>query len=163
MRLLTDSGHWKVDKGQGTVDSEGIRLKAPDFDRLDLRAASETETKFPARNISLGARADRRRCAAGDCPKEKTFGAQRGGSQGGEIFLSPPSCAFFGAFFAQAKKAEDLKRKKEQSITRQIRRFAGDGQCKGNGLPRAFHALGVADAGNTDRRGNGKILRLRSE
>jgi len=88
----------------------------------------------------------------GGASKEKAFGAERGGSQGGEIFLSPPSCAFFRAFFAQAKKAEFPKQKRAESITRQIRRFAGDGSCRGHGLTRAFHTLGVADAGNVHRR-----------
>ena len=141
------------------MDNEGIRRKAPDYYRLDLRTPPETEPVFPAGNISIGARQIGVLRGVG-LSKEQTFGAQRGGSQGGEIFLSPPSCAFFGAFFAQAKKAEDLKRKKEQSITRQIRRFAGDGQCKGNGLPRAFHALAMTDTENANLRGMDETLRL---
>ena len=64
---------------------------------------------FPEGNISLGAR-QIGVLRGGGWSKENNFGAQRGGSQGGEKKISPPSCAFFGAFFEQAKKAEFLKK-----------------------------------------------------
>ena len=52
------------------------------------RASSETEPVFPARNISVGARADRRRCAAGDDRKQKPS-ARRGVDRKAGRFSSP--------------------------------------------------------------------------
>ena len=52
------------------------------------RASSETEPMFPAGNISIGARADRRRRAAADDRKRK-LSARRGVDRKAGRFLSP--------------------------------------------------------------------------
>ena len=77
--------------GQWTTDGEGMRLRRM-FIEWDYHTSSETEPMFPEGNISIGAR-QIGVLRGGGWSKEKASGAQRGGSQGGEIFFSPPSCA----------------------------------------------------------------------
>ena len=108
---------------------------------------------FPARNISIGARADRRHARLGMIERRCFQRAEGWIARRGDFFL-PAFVCFFGAFFSQEKKAEFQKRKKAQEITLQIRRFAGEGQCRGRGLPRRS-ALAMTDTGNANRRGNG--------
>ena len=101
---------------------------------------------FPAGNIPLGAREDR--CPARRRTIERSsFRRAEGWIARRGDFLLPAFVCFFGAFFAQAKKAEFPKLKKAQEKILQIRRFAGDGQCEGNGLPQPLAGLR-----NDDRR-----------
>ena len=65
---------------------------SPCLIQWNICPSSETEPKFPERNISIGAR-QIGVLRGGGSSKEDHSGAQRGGSQGGEISLSPPSCA----------------------------------------------------------------------
>ena len=69
------------------MDSECIRLRRM-FIEKDYRASSEIEPEFPERNISIGARADRRRRAAADDRKRKPL-ARRGVDRKAGRFLSP--------------------------------------------------------------------------
>ena len=111
---------------------------------------------FPARNISIGARADRRHARLGMIERRCFQRAEGWIARRGD-FLLPAFVCFFGAFFSQEKKAEFLKLKIAQEITLQIRRFAGEGQCRGRGLPRRS-ALAMTDTGNANRREMGRFF-----
>ena len=110
---------------------------------------------FPARNISLEARADRQP-ARRRIIERKAFQRAEGWIARRGDFSLPAFVCFFGAFFSQEKKAEFLKRKKERSIALQIRRFAGDwNKRKYISARKKTSSVGSAD---TFPRGEGKGL-----
>ena len=98
--------------GQWTTDGEGMRLRRM-FIEWDYHTSSETEPMFPGRNISLGARADRRPARRRMIERRCFQRAEGWIARRGDFFL-PAFVCFFGAFFSQEKKAEFLKRKKAQ-------------------------------------------------
>ena len=90
----------------------GVRLRRM-FIEWGFYTSSETEPMFPARNISLGARADRHPARQGMIERRGFRRAEGWIARRGDFSL-PAFVCFFGAFFPQGKKAEFLNKKRAQ-------------------------------------------------
>ena len=106
---------------------------------------------FPARNISVGARADRRPARRGMIERF-FFGAQRGGSQGGEIFLSPPSCASLELSSHKRRKRSSRNDRKRNKKTSKSADLPEMGNAKETDCHSPLRGFAMTDAGNANRR-----------
>ena len=150
---------WIIKQGKAEAFPCFLFPRLPKRSRQTLRASSETEPVFPARNISLGARADRRRCTAAD-DRKKMLSARRGVDRKAGRFFSPRLRVLSLELSLHKQRKRGLIRClratpspcAEKARYAQSRRFAGDGNAGERGLPRVFHTLGVTDTGNANLR-----------
>ena len=94
---------YSMNSGQRTVDSECIRLRRM-FIEKDYRASSETEPVVPARNISIGARADRHPARRRIIERELFLRAEGWIARRGD-FLLPAFVCFLWSFLCTSKES----------------------------------------------------------